>query len=86
MLSCREVTGMASDHLEGVLPLRSRLGMRLHLWMCAYCRLYVRQIAQVATLLRGLGGRPTTAPALARELRDRLEQRREDAPPASPEP
>jgi predicted anti-sigma-YlaC factor YlaD len=86
MLSCRDVTGLASDHLEGVLPLRSRLGMRLHLWMCAYCRRYVRQIAQVATLLRGLGGRPTPPPALARELRVRLEQRREDAPPVSPEP
>lgn len=86
MLSCRDVTGLASDHLEGVLPLRSRMGLRLHLWMCAYCRLYVRQIAQVATLLRGLGRRPTTPPALSRELRDRLERRRRDAPPASPEP
>jgi predicted anti-sigma-YlaC factor YlaD len=85
MLSCRDVTGLASDHLDGVLPLRSRLGLRLHLWMCAYCRLYVRQIAQVATLLRSLGGRPTEPPALPHELRDRLEQRRQDAPPASPE-
>ena len=85
MLSCRDVTDLASEHLEGTLPLTARLGVRLHLWMCAYCRLYLRQIEQVAALLRGLGRRPTPPPALSPELRESLERRRRDGAPAPPE-
>jgi hypothetical protein len=42
MLSCREVTERASDYLDRALPLRQRLAVRLHLFMCQHCRRYLR--------------------------------------------
>jgi predicted anti-sigma-YlaC factor YlaD len=59
MLNCREVTESTSDYLDAILPWRVRLQMRMHLWMCRYCREYVRQLALVVLTLRQL---PRRAP------------------------
>ncbi len=42
--TCKEVTRMASEAMERRLPLRQRLGMKLHLLFCALCMRYVRQL------------------------------------------
>jgi anti-sigma factor RsiW len=51
MLSCREVTERASDYLDRALPLRQRLAVRLHLFMCQHCRRYLRQLRAVVIAL-----------------------------------
>ncbi len=38
MLSCKEVSHLASDHLEGQCSLPTRLKIRLHLLICRHCR------------------------------------------------
>lgn len=67
MLTCRDVTELATEYQEGALPLRRRLGMRLHVLMCGACRRYLAQMRGVATLLARLRPEP---PADA--VRDRL--------------
>jgi predicted anti-sigma-YlaC factor YlaD len=52
MLSCRDVTALASDHLDGVLPLRQRMAIRLHLLMCVHCRRFARQLRALVLSLR----------------------------------
>ena len=52
MLSCREVSRHASSWLDGTLPGRVRLQVRLHLMMCRLCREYVRQMGLVVGVLR----------------------------------
>jgi hypothetical protein len=59
MLTCREVTELATDHMEGALPLRRRLGVRLHVLMCGACRRYLAQVRTVTAALRRL---PPAAP------------------------
>jgi predicted anti-sigma-YlaC factor YlaD len=59
MLTCREVTELATDHMEGVLPLRRRVGVRLHLLLCGACRRYLAQMRTVTAALRRL---PPAAP------------------------
>jgi hypothetical protein len=54
MLNCLEMTERASDFLEGALPWRVRLQMRLHLMMCRFCREYLRQMNLVVRTLRRL--------------------------------
>ena len=44
MLSCKDVTEMASLAMDETLPLRQRASMRLHLWMCKHCRNYTHQL------------------------------------------
>lgn len=51
MLRCRDVTERASDLLDGSLPLRARLALRLHLAMCSMCRTYLDQLRKTRSLL-----------------------------------
>ena len=44
MRSCKEITRLASDALDQDLPLMTRMGIRMHLWMCKYCARYVAQL------------------------------------------
>lgn len=52
MYSCKEASRLLSQSRERRLPLRQRLGLRLHLLMCSACR----QFAQQLRLLRRLAG------------------------------
>ncbi len=53
MLTCRELTEHATDYMEGALPVRTRLAVRLHLFLCRMCRAYLAQLRRTAALLRG---------------------------------
>ena len=53
MLTCRDVTEHATDYMEGALPPRAWLAVRLHLFVCRMCRVYVDQLRRTARLLRG---------------------------------
>lgn len=53
MLTCRELTELATDYLEGRMPLRRRVAFWFHVAMCGHCRAYLRQMkATVRTLGR----------------------------------
>ncbi|MEQ9394709.1 peroxidase-related enzyme [Haliea sp.] len=47
MLNCREVSHKASLYLEGELPWRERVAMRMHLMMCNNCRRFVQQLSEL---------------------------------------
>ena len=53
MLTCRDVTEHATDFMEGALPVRTHLAMRLHLFLCRMCRAYLHQLRRTVGLLRG---------------------------------
>jgi len=61
MLSCREVSHLASDYLNRDLPLRRRLAVRLHLMMCEGCTRYIAQMGAAIALLRQMGATPPEA-------------------------
>lgn len=42
--NCREVSRLQSDTLEQSLPLARRVGLRIHLLLCRWCRRYGEQI------------------------------------------
>lgn len=52
MLSCRDVTELATDYIERSLSLRARLALRLHLSLCVACRTYLDQLRKTVALLR----------------------------------
>ena len=43
--SCRAAARLQSEALDHKLPFRQRLGLRLHLVLCKWCRRYGRQLA-----------------------------------------
>lgn len=69
MLSCREMSERASELVEGRARWPERLGARLHLLMCDYCRRYFEQLRLTIATFRRVR-RPTapvdTAKVLAR--------------------
>jgi predicted anti-sigma-YlaC factor YlaD len=77
MLSCKEITELATDYLDKDLPWRKRLQVRAHLWMCAHCRRYMEQMRMVVELMRRLPAEPLPPQLLDkllprfREMRDR---------------
>jgi hypothetical protein len=52
MLSCRDVTEIATEFTEGKLAFRRRMALQLHLAMCGGCRRFVDQLRTTAVLLR----------------------------------
>jgi hypothetical protein len=77
MLSCRDVTRLISESMDGSLPLRERVGVRLHLLICAFCARYRRQLLRIRETARRIAD-PTGAPGgpgsdgLSPEARDRI--------------
>ncbi len=44
MLSCKEISQLASDNFAHQLPLLKRMQFKMHLMMCNNCRLFVEQM------------------------------------------
>ncbi|MBX7113549.1 MAG: zf-HC2 domain-containing protein [Myxococcaceae bacterium] len=44
MLSCREITELATAYTERALPFTERIRFWVHLSMCKHCRRYVKQL------------------------------------------
>ncbi len=71
MLTCRQVTDLVTDYLEGRQPLAQRLRFQIHLGMCRHCRAYLRQMKLT---IDALGSLPeaTVPPEMSQEVLDRL--------------
>lgn len=52
MLSCKEVAQLVSESLDHKLPLRKRIGVRVHLFMCAVCCHYRQQMLALRKVIR----------------------------------
>ncbi len=67
MPTCRDVSELATDYMEGTMTWRGKLGMRWHLGLCGPCRTHLEQLGKTKRLLaRG------TLPAPTAEVEDRL--------------
>lgn len=55
MLSCREMSELASELLEDRSPRAQRAAAWLHLAMCRHCRRYLRQMRLTIDTLRRTG-------------------------------
>lgn len=74
MLTCRQLTELATDHVEGATPLGQRISVWMHLAMCKHCREYLRQYRQTIATLGQLPDDPPPA-ACREELLRRFRER-----------
>jgi len=75
MLTCKDASRLISEGQERHLRLGERWGLRLHLWICANCRRFERQIHLLRRALRMLARRVETdaqGPDLSLEARERI--------------
>lgn len=50
--TCNTMSELVTDYLEGDLPLRTRMGVRIHLFACRACDNYYGQMRQTVRLVR----------------------------------
>ncbi len=67
MLTCRELTELVTDYLEGRLSLAQQMRFQLHIGMCRHCRAYLRQMRGTIQALGSLPEEPVP-PELREEL------------------
>lgn len=79
MLTCKELTELVTDHLEGRLPLGQRVRFQLHLGLCPRCRAHLRQMKVTLETLGRLPAEPVPA-----DVRDELLARFRDLRPPGP--
>jgi anti-sigma factor RsiW len=70
MLSCKEITELVTDYLEGRLGLADRMRFQMHLGMCKHCRAYLRQMKATIATLGKLPDEP-----MPDEVRDEMRKR-----------
>ncbi|MBK8481083.1 MAG: zf-HC2 domain-containing protein [Proteobacteria bacterium] len=71
MLTCKELTEVITDYLEGRMSFGQRLRFRMHLALCRSCRRYLRQMRlTIQALRRTLSELP--AERMPAEMRDEL--------------
>lgn len=51
MITCREVSRLVSDSQERELPFRQRIAMRIHLFLCVFCRRFRDQLALLRDIM-----------------------------------
>jgi len=56
MFRCSDVSQLVSRSMDTPLPLYRRLGVRAHLMICRYCRLFQRQLFAIRRLSRDVSG------------------------------
>lgn len=72
MLSCRDLTELMTDYVEGKMSLGQRLRFQMHLGMCTPCRAYLRQMRLTITTLGKLPAEPVPED-VRRELLQRFQ-------------
>lgn len=75
MLTCKDASRLVSEGQERKLGFRERLGLRLHLWMCAQCRRFERQIQLLRRALQRMAAQTDVeaqTTSLTPEARERI--------------
>jgi|SRR6266568_7976877 len=77
--SCREASRLQSEALDHPLTFRQRVGLRLHLVLCKWCRRYGKQIRFLRSAARQHEEHEDCLPnqSLRPEARERIKQRLE---------
>lgn len=70
MLTCKELTEIVTEYLEGKMPLGRRIAFHFHVGMCRHCRAYLRSMRMT---IKTLGQLPTIEPPP--DVRDELLRR-----------
>lgn len=75
--SCREATRLQSEAMDRPLGLRQRIGLRIHLILCRWCRRYGKQIGFLRSAAQEHEKHDATLPAqvLRPEAKERIKER-----------
>jgi hypothetical protein len=74
--NCKAASRLQSEALDHPLPLRQRMGLRVHLVLCKWCRRYGKQIGFLREVAHESDQRDLHAPrGLSAEAKERMKQK-----------
>ena len=81
MLNCRHVTRLVSQSMDARLPWYQRLGVRIHLLYCVWCRRYAAQLQFLRKSSKELALETDATPShtLSNEAREKIRTRLQEA-------
>jgi len=74
-MSCRDLTELVTDYMEGRMTLMQKFSFQLHVGMCSPCREYLRQMKLTVQTVGGIAGAeelPVMSPEVHGELLKRF--------------
>jgi predicted anti-sigma-YlaC factor YlaD len=76
MLSCKQTSLLVSQSLDRRLRWRERMAVRMHLWICVYCRRFTQQLALIRRMMQPWQDQATAQSevALSQAARERIAQ------------
>lgn len=90
MLTCKEITELITDYLEGRMGLADRMRFQMHVGMCKHCRAYLKQMKVTVAALGEMPDDVEMPADVQDELRKRFadwhKARAEGGPKKKPEP
>jgi hypothetical protein len=54
MLNCKQTSQLVSQSLDRRLTLKERFALRIHLWICKYCKRFSQQLLAMRSGLQGM--------------------------------
>lgn len=54
MLNCKQTSQLVSQSLDRRLTLKERFAVRIHLWICKYCKRFSQQLLAMRSGLQGM--------------------------------
>ncbi|MDB6019565.1 MAG: hypothetical protein JWR19_4054 [Pedosphaera sp.] len=72
---CDEMSRLASRSLDGTLPRKLRLKMRVHFFICVWCQRYGQQLRMMHQRAHGLDETRTTSQTLSGDAKERMKLR-----------
>jgi predicted anti-sigma-YlaC factor YlaD len=72
MLTCKEMTALVTDYLEGRMGLADRMRFQMHIGMCQHCRAYLKQMKATVAALGQMPDDAKTPAEVSDELRKRF--------------
>lgn len=71
MLTCKEITALVTDYLEGRMSMADWMRFQMHVGMCKHCRAYLKQMKVTVEVL----GQMPDDVEIPSDVRDELRKR-----------
>jgi len=80
MLSCKDISHLASDHIDNKLPFLTKMKIKMHLFMCHHCRAFIKQLRTTIKTIKHIKPTPAKQSVIDLQVQTLLKTRQQIKP------